>query len=172
VHGGVEKDADRQPAGAVDVLAAQIVQLGLGGVTGALLRGDHMEGHVVQTGRRQLHQQVARGFDAVGEQRWAQPAPGPSAHDGNQFIAPAQHGLAARRLHAGAGAVVPHDHVDTAINLIEREVAYRLGGRAPYLPGWWQTSPDAHTPRIQVFRVKIKRLEDFERFRLLVWSRQ
>ena len=86
-----------------------------------------MEGHLAQASVGQGLQQAAAGQDAIGEQGRPQATLGDSPHDGNQFIARPQRGLAARDLHIGARAVVRQDQVDAAVNLIEWKIQQRLG---------------------------------------------
>lgn len=49
-----------------------------------------MKRHIGQPGLRQLGQQLARGLDAVREQRGAQPALVDARDDGDQLVAAAQ----------------------------------------------------------------------------------
>jgi hypothetical protein len=66
--------ASGQAASALDVLAAQRIEIGLARKTGALLCCVDMKGHVGETRARQFGQRPAAGLDAVGEQEDAQAA--------------------------------------------------------------------------------------------------
>lgn len=112
---------------ALDVPAAQCVQRSLAVDAGPLLGDVDVEGDVNEPGRSQIRQQLAGCLDAVRHQARPQPAADQPRHDGQQFVAPAQRGLAPRHLHIRARAVVRDGAVDAAANLLEREIAYRLG---------------------------------------------
>ena len=92
-HRGVEDDRERQPASALDVLAAQRVELDLGVVAPAALGQVDVEGHVGEPGRGELGEQRRATPDAVGEERRAHAAVGDPPHDRRP----------ARRAGAGSG---------------------------------------------------------------------
>jgi len=79
-----------------------------------------------EPGRSQFDKQLAHRFDAVRHEARPQAAAGPPRNDGQQFVAPAQGGLAARYVHVGARAIVRGGDVDAALDLFQREVAHGL----------------------------------------------
>ena len=126
-HRRVEEHRQRQAARGFDVAQPQRIECDFARIARALLRHVDVKGHVGEARFAQLDQQFARGEDAVGEQRGAQPVRAQMANDGEQLVARAQRGLAARDLHVRARPVVRGDQLDAAQHFVERQVAQRLG---------------------------------------------
>ena len=123
---GVEEHGQRQAARAPDVLLAQRVQLRFRRVAAPLLRQIDVECDVLQSSGGKFSEQRAAGADAVGEKRRPQPRLARAPHDRRQLGARPQGGFAAGDLHIDTLAVLGADHVDAAVNLLEREVLQRL----------------------------------------------
>ena len=67
-HGGVEQDAQPQPARPADVSLADCVERLFGLKPLALLRQVHMKGHIIHPGGGQTGQKRTAGTDAVCHQ--------------------------------------------------------------------------------------------------------
>ena len=124
--GGVENDCERQAARTVDIFFAHSIERGLGGVTNTLLRHVDVKCNILQSRRCEFHQHLARGLDAIGEQRRAHAFLADIADDRNQLVSPAQGRVAASHLNVGAITIMAMDEVDSAKHFFERNVFQRL----------------------------------------------